>query len=134
MNMNKFQKRIKKLSKNCQTAIVVGSAFGHLEELLEIFNTVFVIATSTPSVKAKNLVYRESFDNFEQLSDINFVFYDLSEVSMLNRSSSVWHRSHPLVIIEGKEVIGRDLSGPLYSSGYNAIYQDKEYHVWRLKQ
>lgn len=134
MIMNKFQKRITKLSKNWQTALVIGNAFGHLEDLLGIFDTVFVIADHPPAIKARNLVYREMFDQFEQLSDIHFMFYDRNTIEMFRSSMGIWNRNKPVVIIEGHDVIGRDLSGHLYTNSYNAVHQEEEYHVWKMKQ
>lgn len=134
MIMNKFQKRIVKMSKSCQAAIVIGDAFGHLEELLEIFGTVFVVADQPPTIRAKNLVYRESFDKFEQMSEINFMFYNLNTVGLLERSTGLWYRNKPIVIIEGRDVIEREFSKALYASRYNAVHQEEEYHVWKLNQ
>lgn len=134
MIMTKFQKRITKLSKNCQFAIVVGTGFGYLEELLDLFDTVFVIADQPPSIKTKNLVYRENFEMFEQMPNINFMFYDRDAVDKLDRSVGIWSRSSPMVIIEGEEVIGRDLSRSLYGNGYVAVHQETQYHVWRTRQ
>jgi hypothetical protein len=134
MIMNKFQKRISKMSKSCQAAIVVGSAFGHLEELLEIFGTVFVVDDQPPAIRAKNLVYRESFEMFEQMSEVNFMFYDLNTIGLLDKSPGIWNRNRPIVIIEGRDVIGRDFSKALYDNRYNAVHQEEEYHVWKLNQ
>lgn len=120
------------MSKSSQAAIVVGSAFGHLAELLEIFGTVFVVDDHPPAIRAKNLVYRESFDFFEQLSEVNFMFYDLNTVGLLEKSTGVWNRNRPIVIIEGRDVISRDFSKALYASRYSAVHQEEEYHVWKL--
>jgi hypothetical protein len=53
--MNKIQKRLRKLSRNNTHALVLGSAFGILDQILEIYDTVFVVSESPPAIKAKNL-------------------------------------------------------------------------------
>ena len=132
--MNKFQKRISKMSTSCQAAIVVGDGFGHLQELLEVFNTVFVVASKPPAIRARNLIYRESFELFEQLAEVNFMFYNLNSIGLLEKSTGIWTRNKPIVIIEGKDVIGREFSKSLYATRYNAVHQEEEYHVWKLNQ
>ncbi len=58
--MAKFAKRLKKLSGYTENALVVGTAFGNLDQLLEIYINVFVINDEPPSVKARNLIYKEN--------------------------------------------------------------------------
>ena len=58
--MTKFKKRLHKLSRNHAHALVLGSAFGILDQVVEIYNTVFVVSAEQPAFKAKNLVYKET--------------------------------------------------------------------------
>ena len=134
MIMNKFQNKIAKLSKNYHNVIVAGSAFGSIQDLLEICDTVFVVADKPPSIKAKNLVYRQSFSGSEHLPTIDFLFFDLSTTHLLEQAIPAMGKHRPLVLIEGANVIGRDISGPLYNSHYNAVHQDKHFHVWKSNQ
>jgi hypothetical protein len=50
--MNKIQKTLRKLSPNNTHALVLGSAFGILDQVLEIYDTVFVVSASPPAIKA----------------------------------------------------------------------------------
>jgi len=128
--MNKFQKRISKLSKNLNNAIVVGSAFGNLENLLEMFKTVFVINDSPPKIKARNLVYRSDFGSLISYADITVIFVDLDRLDMLQTLSDIWQRNNSVVVIEGGEAIGREFSKSLYHTRWQCTSLQGTYHVW----
>lgn len=128
--MNKFQKRITKLSRNSTNALVVGEAFGNLPMLLEIYNTVFIISDSEPKIKARNLVYRENITNLNNITEVGSIFYDLSQISKLESLQHFWSRNDSTVFIEGNDVIGREYSRPLYDSGWRATSQQGMFHVW----
>lgn len=128
--MSKFEKRLKKISKGVENAIVVGNAFGHLEELLLIYKTVFIVASSRPEIKSKNLVYREDFKDLSHLPEISMVFFDLDQVHHLNAVATVMTRYRPTIVIEGNDAIGRDLSKPLYDNNYRCTNLLGLYHIW----
>ena len=132
--MNKFEKRLKKISKNIENCLVVGQGFGHLEELTEIYNTVFVIDKTRPELKVKNLVFRDNFDDTSYMSGISSVFFDLNSISELEKSSPVWLKNKSLVIIEGDSPIERHLSKPLFHSGWQCTSVQGFFHVWELKK
>ena len=54
--MAKFIKRLKKTIGTVENALVIGKAFGHLNEIPGHFNTVFVHNNSI-DIKDKNIVY-----------------------------------------------------------------------------
>lgn len=132
--MNKFEKRLKKISKNIENCLVVGQGFGHLEELTEIYNTVFVINRTRPELRAKNLVFRDNFDDTSYMSNISSVFFDLDSISKLETSSPVWLKCKSLVIIEGDAPIERHLSGPLYQAGWECTGVQGFFHVWEPRK
>jgi hypothetical protein len=134
MIMNKFQKRISKLSKNHETAVVIGHGFGYLDKLIEIFKTVFVISESAPTLKSRNLIYRENFDNLSQITEVSIILFDLSEVHRLLEVSPVWHRNKSIVVIEGNAPIDRSLSTSLYASSYECTGLHGFFHTWELKK
>jgi hypothetical protein len=78
--MAKFEKRLRKLSGYTENALVVGKAFGNLEHLLEIYTNVFVIDDAPPSVKARNLIYKENFNDLTTLTQVGAVFVDLDKI------------------------------------------------------
>jgi hypothetical protein len=128
--MDKFQKRLSKLSKRLENCLVIGQGFGHLEQLVEIFQTVFVIDDCRPEFKAKNLVYKEQFNDVFSITAITMVFFDLDQVSELEKISEIWYKFKSFVIIEGDTPIGRDKSGQLYRLGYGCTSLQGYFHVW----
>jgi hypothetical protein len=130
MIMNKFQKRLSKLEKNKVNAVVIGCAFGNLENILEIYNTVFVIDESFPTVKAKNLVYKENFHNLNAITEVSAIFFDLDRLDRFEMVKEFWQRNNSKVIIEGDEPIGREFSKPLYDTGWGCTSKQGSFHVW----
>lgn len=122
------------MSKNLDSCIVVGSGAGHLEELLSLFKTVFVVDTTRPEIKAKNLVYREVIDNLASLTEFSIVFFDLNRVQLLDSMFDFLNSKRPVVCIEGNEPIGREVSGTLYKVGYQCTSLQGFFHVWEYKK
>jgi hypothetical protein len=130
MIMNKLQKKLHKLDKNQANAVVIGDAFGNLETILEIYNTVFVIDKNSPTLKAKNLVYRENFDNLNSITEVSAIFFDLNRLDQFEMLKDFWQRNKSKVIIEGDEPIGREFSKPLYDTGWGCTSKQGLFHVW----
>lgn len=130
--MSKFEKRLRKSSRDMENAVVVGTAFGQLEEILSIYKTVFVISPTPPILKSKNLIYRENFSNLEQLGNISAIFIDKNQIHHLAAVMVLGSKNKSPVLVEGNEPIGRELSGPLYSHGYRCIDLQGLYHVWKI--
>ena len=132
--MNKFQKRLHKLSRNRAHALVLGSAFGILDQVVEIYDTVFVISSTQPSVKAKNLIYRQTIDRLDYIVNVGVVFLDMKHIGKLENLQTFWKKNNSLVLIEGNDVISRDLSKPLYDSGWRCTSLQGIFHVWEKQQ
>jgi hypothetical protein len=130
MIMNKLQKRLRKLDKTQGNAVVIGCAFGYLENILEIYNTVFVIDENLPTVKAKNLVYKENFDNLNAITEVSAIFFDLNRLDRFETVKDFWQRNNSKVIIEGDDPIGREFSKPLYDTGWGCTSKQGLFHVW----
>ena len=130
MIMNKFQKRLHKLSKNQVNAVVIGSAFGNLENILEIYATVFVIDKNFPAVKAKNLVYKENFDYLNSITEVSAIFFDLNRLDQFEMVKDFWQRNKSKVIIEGDAPIEREFSKPLYDTGWGCTSKQGSFHIW----
>lgn len=127
--MSKIEKKLKKYFSKPKNCLVLGSGFGHLGAFLEIFDTVFIYSKEV-SNKARNLIYKTDLKDLNTVTDIDFIFYDLDYVEYLNTTQQVWYKYRPIIIVEGREVIGRHLSGPFYKTNYRAIAQEKNFHVW----
>lgn len=131
--MSKFQKRIQKLHSNSENCLVIGKSFGFLKEILEIYKTVFVIDDLRPELKSRNLVYRQNLDDLHNLTEITVIFFDLNLIDQLSSIMHLAVKYKSLVVIEGNEPIGRNLSGPLYRHGYQCTGLHGFFHVWELK-
>ena len=129
--MNKFKKRLTKIIGSPQNAVVVGQGFGQLETVLEIFDTVFIFSWELPNLRAKNLVFRENFNDLNPLHDISAIFIDLDQLQHLENMSQIWHKNKCSILIEGNDPIGRNLSGPLYRDHFRCTDQQEIYHIWK---
>jgi len=128
--MNKFTKKITKISKNSRGALVIGCGMGNLSAIVNLFRNVFLFSHTRPEEKFKNLIFKEDLKNLESLTDIDFIFIDRKFLRYLNDLIPVWNRCRPIIIIEGMEVIDRKTSEFLYRDGFRATKQDKILHVW----
>lgn len=132
--MDKFCKRVTKISKNCHNAVVVGDVFGNLEKVLLIYQSVFVIGNNQPLIKAKNLIFRETFQNLNQLTEVNGIFFDLKHIMQLENLKEVWQRNDSKIFIEGNDPIERNFSKPLYETNWGCTSLQGNFHVWeRMK-
>jgi hypothetical protein len=128
--MTKFQKRLRKLHKHPENALVIGQGFGHLHEILEIYKTVFVINNHHPEIKARNLVFRNNFDDLNNLVELSVIIFDLNKVEHLEKLTQSWIRSKSTIVIEGDEPIDRSRSKPLYNTNWQCTNLFGFFHVW----
>jgi hypothetical protein len=128
--MNKFQKRLMKLSRNNTHALVLGSAFGILDQILEIYDTVFVVSESPPAIKAKNLVYKENFVKLDHLQDMSSIFVDLDQLDHLDKVEVIWRKHNAKLFVEGGERVENEKVKILYDSGWACTSLQGLFHVW----
>jgi hypothetical protein len=128
--MNKIQKRLRKLSRNNTHALVLGSAFGILDQILEVYNTVFVVNESPPAIKAKNLVYKETFVKLDHLQDMTSIFIDIDQLDNLNKIEVIWRNHNSKLFVEGGDRVENDKVKILYDSGWACTSLQGTFHVW----
>jgi len=128
--MAKFAKRLRKLSGYTENALVVGKAFGNLDQLLEIYTNVFVVDEDPPSAKARNLIYKENFNDLNVLTQIGAIFIDLDKIDQLEILEDFWQRHKSTIFVEGNDCILRHLSKPLFKTGWQCTSLQGIYHVW----
>ena len=129
--MSKFIKRLTKSLANIDNILILGDGTGQLAEIADVFNTVFVVAPIHAEIKKRNIIYRETFDRIEELSNISCILINRNRVQEMPMLRNSWTKYKPSIMIEGEEVIGRDLSKDLYDTGYRAVEQYKDFHVWK---
>lgn len=132
--MNKFKKRLRKLSKNTNSALVIGTAFGQLEQLLDVYSTIFVVNEDGTELKAKNLIYRQSIERLDSIVNVGAVFFDIEHISKLESLQTFWKKNNSLIFIEGGDPLPRNLSKPLYDSGWGCTSLQGVFHVWEKQQ
>ena len=132
--MTKFQKRLSKLTKNKTSALVIGTAFGQISQILSMYSTVFVINEDLGELKAKNLIYRQTIDRLDYLVNVGVVFLDMQHINKLENLQTFWKKNNSLVLIEGNDAISRNLSKPLYDSGWRCTSLQGMFHVWEKQQ
>lgn len=130
--MAKFEKRLRKMIGNVDNAMVIGAGFGFLPEFINVFNTIFLFSFGTTNIKSKKIVPKENLNDLNSLTEVSAIIIDRNQVHRLDQLLPIWHKFKPVVIIEGNEVIGRDLSLALYKAGYQAVEQQDQYHVWKI--
>ena len=128
--MAKFAKRLRKLSGYTENALVVGKAFGNLDQLLEIYTNVFVVDEDPPSAKARNLIYKENFNDLNVLTQVGAIFIDLDKIEKLEILEDFWQRHRSTIFVEGNDCILRHLSKPLFKTGWQCTSLQGIYHVW----
>ena len=128
--MAKFAIRLRKLSGYTENALVVGKAFGNLDQLLEIYTNVFVVDEDPPSTKARNLIYKENFDDLNILTQVGAIFIDLDKIDKLDILEDFWQRHRSTIFVEGNDCILRHLSKPLFKTGWQCTSLQGIYHVW----
>jgi len=132
--MAKFNKRVSKLSKNpLQNALVVGEGFGYMSNILEMFNSVFVIDENFPRVRARNLIYKENYNDLHLLVDVTHIFVDLKKVLDINLITPVFTRWKSFVVIEGIEIPNKEITHSLLHNGWKCYKLDGIFHAWELK-
>jgi hypothetical protein len=129
--MSKFSKKIKKYLDNNHSVLVIGQGFGHLEDLINIFKTIFIVDNTENRTKFKNVIYRENFDNITDIGPVSAIIVDLNKVQYLELMPTYWTKYKSIVLIEGNEPIDRSKSTYLYKYGYRCVEQLGFCHAWK---
>lgn len=131
--MSKRTKRIKKINKTPRNALVLGSAFGCLEEYVDAFLTVFVYSKDTNRIRDKRLVYRNTLDSLNQITDVDVIFVDCDYFNNIRDIFTVWRKSSPIILTQGPIFTEKSLQKFLNSERYYAVEVTKEYMIWKIK-
>jgi|LauGreDrversion4_2_1035121.scaffolds.fasta_scaffold517126_2 hypothetical protein len=132
--MTKFSKRINKINRRARNLLVIGTAFGNLEELLDSFDTIFVVANSPPLIKKRNLIYRENYDDIHTLTDVDIIMVDFDHSNFIPELTQVWRRTGPAIVVQGPDLISKDIQKILKSDHYNIVEVAKGYYLWKNKK
>ena len=129
--MAKFRKRITKMSKKpLNDALVLGTGFGEIPILLEIYNTVFVYDEILPNIKAKNLVVKKDIDSCYNITTVTGLFIDLKYVNLFDKITPLLSNPRPELFVEGDEVIPKTETKNLWRCGYRPLERCGSFHYW----
>ena len=132
--MTKFSKRIKKINRRARNLLVIGTAFGNLEELLDSFDTVFVVSSNPPIIKKRNLIYRENYNDIHTLTDVDIIIVDFDHSNFISELTQVWRRTNPAIVVQGPDLISKDIQKMLKSDHYNIVEVVYGYYLWKNKK
>jgi hypothetical protein len=122
---------MKKAHRKARNVLAVGTALGNLEDLLETFDTVFVVNGTLPRIQKRNVVYRENFDNIHLVSDVDLIIIDFLHEKFIPELQQIWRRTQPTIIIEGPELISKECQKLLKSDHYAIREVAKNYYTWK---
>lgn len=131
--MNKFAKRTKNIVGNVEFCAIIGNNFGFLDDIVELFSSIFIISNTDVKHKNKKIIYLEDFTSLSDVSDIGVVFVERHQSNKIKLLPSLLTKKSPLILVEGNEPIERIFSEELYRYGYKCVSQHGYYHVWSKK-
>ena len=132
--MSKLTKRLTKGIKNLENCAVIGTGFGMMSEISEIFNTVFVLSAPNQNIRGRNIVYRSNFEDLSVLPGIQVIFIDPDQLERILELRTVWTRYRSTLLIGSGEFIDKKYSKILTSHNYEIVELFKEYQVWTQKK
>lgn len=128
--MSKFEKRILKSSRHCRNCFIVGSGLGLIEDLIKHCNTLFVIYNDLPKIRNGKMIYRENFENIEQLYDIDFVFLDYDHHQHLSSMKNMLLKCRPIIFVGEEKAFPVETYKYLNGLGFVLVEIFKNMQKW----
>lgn len=133
MIMSKIAKRSKKIKKDSINCLVIGDLID-CPEFLDYFNTVFVLIVGEKSVKGRNVVYKEKFNDVAVISNIDFVFFDINHFDQIEKISSVLTYFRAPIYVNAGELLPKEQSKKFVELGFEIKELEKKYQIWKSKK
>jgi hypothetical protein len=132
--MSKFKKRLQKISKkHLQYAVVVGNDTDYINDIVESFNTVFVISSHSVPPRHKNIIHIKDNTYISNLPDIDIIFISQGfEISDLLFFNSLVRRIQPVILLNTKFTISTEYYDLLRKVRYEQIDMLGEYQIWKF--
>jgi hypothetical protein len=131
--MASFSKKIRKLNKFPKNALIIGKAFGQLEELSEIFDSLFVVGSDSNLLRKRNIIYREDFEFLTSLPDIDFIFVDKDYFEQLLRINQIWRKNRSYLVTEGEAPPDKHIYKFLAAETFAILDAHKHHIFWKFK-
>lgn len=132
--MSKLIKRIRKVDKNLENCLVMGTVWGEFSVIIENFKNVFVKITEKSYPRVKNVIARNEFQEMSLFPQITYVFVDYDCLSDIKSIEKVFTHHSPLIYIGYGEFLDKEQNKYLNSLGYEIIELKKDYQVWKRKR
>lgn len=132
--MSKLIKRIRKIDKNLENCLVVGTVWGEASYIVESFRNIFVKKTNKPHIRARNVIVRDEFVEMSLFSQINYVFIDFDCLDYLKSIEKVLTHFSPLIYIGYGDFLDKEFSKYFNSLNYEIVELRKDYQVWKRKR
>ena len=133
--MSDTAKKLRKFARSTQTAIALEASPEMLESLSTAFNTVFVFSVNPPSVKRRNIIYRELVADIEQIPEVGLVYAEEGGIVHLPTLQSVFQHHKPTLMIGSGEYIHKKIARWLGEHvRYEMVDIAKRWQLWKLKQ
>lgn len=133
--MSDLTKKLKKFARTPQTAIALEASSEMLESLSKAFNTVFVFAVNPPSVKKRNLIYRELVADIDQIPEVGLIYAEAGGIEHLATLLTVFQHHKPTLMIASGEYLHKKAARWLNEHvRYEMVDITKHWQLWKLKQ
>ena len=134
--MTALHKKINKLIRPKNFAVILGENPELVSEMSKIFRTVFVYYDNNKIVRERNVVYRAMLANDEKISEVEaIIIADLEEAENLKNLHYTIAKERPKIIVYSsdlpKESICKWLGNEM---GYRITHQEKQLYVWMREQ
>jgi hypothetical protein len=129
--MSKFIKKITKSKKDPRNILVLGTGFGRLEDLCSRFASIFIISTDEQTVRKRNLIYKESFNQIEMLPDIDVIVMDRNQDIHISKLTPLLNKYQPVILVQGIELFGKADYKFLKTYGYAVTQMFNDSHLWK---
>jgi hypothetical protein len=129
--MSKFLKRFQKVLPVSNNALVVCTGFGYIEDILLLYNNVFLIDDGTIQLNHKKLIRRQSFSDLTDLCKIDTIFLDLDQKDKLVKLRPILSRDQCYIVAQGETAITGDETAPLVQFKYKCISANSLFHIWK---
>lgn len=129
--MADLSKRIRKILKKPKNAVVMGAAMGNIDNLCELFSSIFIINGTIEGLRRKNIIYRENFQDLENIPEIDFVFVDRSRIDDIYELRSLIKRQQPYVLTEDTLAIQKAHTKFFREYQYQVVEITKNFYIWK---
>ena len=102
--------------------------------VVDSFDTVFVVSSNPPIIKKRNLIYRENYNDIHTLTDVDIIIVDFDHSNFIPELTQVWRRTGPAIVVQGPDLISKDIQKILKSDHYNIVEVAKGYYLWKNKK